>query len=103
MSSTKKFNQGGCVWDDGVVRATEGDILDPESLGAGPVLGWGIGVFSDSEEVVEGNVNQVPNSLAFGVWTGKPCKDQVMGHSDGHSKFGLWCWVLPAVALNLLL
>ena len=85
----EKQGQGGGVWNEGAVRAPEGDVRDTEgnSVGTG---GAGLGVFTDSQQVVEGDVNQISCGKTGGATVGccPGLVQEVLGQLDRHSQ--LW-------------
>ena len=50
-----------------MIDASEHDILDSKSLRALPVFWWGIGIFTNTEEIVKGNTDEVIDSLSMGI------------------------------------
>ena len=61
--SLQQSRQWSSVGNDSAPAISEGDILDPELFGAAFLAVTTVGVFSDSKQVVEGNVGEVARSL----------------------------------------
>jgi hypothetical protein len=50
-------------------------VFDTETLGSGTVFGWGVGIFTHSEEEVECNADKVPQGLLLGCNRPKTLED----------------------------
>lgn len=51
-----------------MISASEYDILDSKSLRALSVFWWGIGVLTNTEEIVKGNTDEVIDGLSMRTW-----------------------------------
>ena len=79
------------------------DALDLELSGSPALLSAGESVFSDPQQVVEGNVAEMPCGSGLGICccgVGMGCQE--VGNSNWHCKLAPCRWVLPAVPLYLL-
>lgn len=86
-----------------MVCSAEGDILDAEALGSGSILWRRVGVFSHSQQKIEGNADKVTKGTVFGVRACKTLKHIVVGHCDRNRQFGFGRWVRTTIAFYLLL
>ena len=86
-----------------MIDASESDIFDSKALCALYMFGWGIGVFTDTEKIVEGNTDEIVDGLCLRIWMVDALKDEIVGNSDGNGQFLLWGWIFSFEAFYLLL
>ena len=103
FSCSQELGQGGCCWDQVAIGVTEGDVLDSERDGA--FLGGGFCVFTNTQEIIEGNVDEVSNGFPLGAGVACSCPELIVqedGLSDGYRDCQLRCggWVRMLVAVN---
>ena len=101
--SSQQGAEWGSVWDLAALFVTEGDVTDSKGLGA-TALNSVMGVFSNPKQVVEGNVDEISNSLLLGIAVVLCVVAVVLenGFCDGYRdcKLGAGLWVLSFVAVN---
>lgn len=85
-----------------MICPAEDDVLNTEALRTCSCLRWFVGVLTNSEQKVEGDTDEIPNCPLLGVKGCEPLNDNIVGDRDRDRKFGLGCWVFPAVVLYLL-
>ena len=85
VGGSEQFRQRGSVGDEGMVGPSKEDILDSETLSAGPVLGRGVGVLTNTEQIVEGCADELSNGGLFGIGTQLALEEGMVGHRDGDS------------------
>lgn len=73
FSCSKELGQGSRVSNKPAIGVSEGNVSDCKGDSVG-TLGGGFGIFSNSEEIVEGNVNKVSSCRSFGVMEASCCE-----------------------------
>jgi hypothetical protein len=94
---------GASVEGEDLSVLPEFHVADTKLFGTAFGSSASVGVFADSEEVIECRVGKVADSLGFGGGGAEAFVGTPTWHCDGDGKFGLWNWVRSPIAFDLLL